>query len=356
MDTGEWDPRCERPDDLVRAVRAGRAGRVDADLTWDEANGGRYERLGSGLYVPVERPRVPEQRVLDAAARLPADGSRGLVTSWGSLRWRGARYFDGIEPYGDEQVPVELAVRGTTSMRPRPGVLIGRRFVGARELEVVDGLPVASPQRGLLDEIARRGDLWAAVQAVDMAAAARLISVWLFATFVGACNSRSGAPLARHACSLAVDESRSPRETWMRLVWVLLALLPQPLVNRPVWDLDGRLLGVPDLFDVEAGLVGEYSGEIHKRRDQHRRDVTREDRFRDHGLEYVEVVAGDSRRVAAARIVAARARAKFLPPESCAWTLTPPAWAEVTETLDAYFERTGQVERLTACDSAPGDR
>lgn len=353
MDKGEWDPRCQRPDDLVGVVRAGRAGRAGADLTWDEANGGRYERVGSGLYVPVERPLVPEQRVLEAAARLPEDGSRGFVTGWGSMRWRGARYFDGTEPYGDEVVPVELAVNGTTSMRRRPGVLIGRRFVGTGEFEVVDGVPVATPQRGLLDEIARRGDLWSAVQAVDMAAAARLISVWLFASFVGVCNSRAGAPLARHACSLAVDESRSPRETWMRLVWVLLALLPQPLVNRPVWDPEGRLLGVPDLFDAEAGLVGEYSGEVHKHRDQHRKDVAREDRFRDHGLEYVEVVAGDSRRAAAARIVAARARAKFLPPESRAWTVEPPSWAEVPETLDAYFERTGQVERLTACDSAP---
>ena len=38
----------------------------------------------------------------------------------------------------------------------------------------------------------------------------------------------------------------------MVLVWVLDAGLDPPLCNREVFDLDGRLIGVPDLLDVEA--------------------------------------------------------------------------------------------------------
>lgn len=353
MVDGHFDPRCDRPHDLVSPLRAGRAGRPGADLTWDRANGGRYERIGKGLYVPVDRRRSPEQRVLDAAARLPADGTRGFVTGWAALRWRQAAYFDGRPAHGGGEVPVELAVDGRTSMRPWDGVVMSRRLVAMAEHDVLHGVPVATVQRALFDEIARRGELWTAVQEVDMAAAARLISVWLFATYVGDCNARTGAPLARAACALAVDESRSPRETWMRLVWVLVAALPDPLVNHPVHDLQGRLLGVPDLFDVEAGLVGEYSGAVHKGREQHRSDVTREARFRDHGLEYVEVVAGDTREAAAARIRSARARAKFLPPGSRRWTVEAPATSRPVETLDCYFERTGQVERLTAFRGTP---
>ena len=79
----------------------------------------------------------------------------------------------------------------------------------------------------------------------------------------------------------------------MKLVWVLDAGLDAPLVNQPVFDLAGNLLGYPDLLDPEAGVVGEYDGVDHKDRDRHRRDVSREQRYRDHGLEYFTVVGGD---------------------------------------------------------------
>ena len=49
----------------------------------------------------------------------------------------------------------------------------------------------------------------------------------------------------------------------MRLVWVLIAELCPPLCNAPLFDLGGQLLGIPDLFDPEAGLVGEYDGAHH---------------------------------------------------------------------------------------------
>lgn len=206
--------------------------------------------------------------------------------------------------------------------------------------------------RALYDEIVTRDDLWSAVQAIDMTAAARLISAWVFARFVGECNARTGAPLAREAVALAVDESRSPRESWLRLVWTLVAGLPPPLVNQPVHDLQGRLIGTPDLFDPVAGLVGEYDGEVHRSAVQHRKDVRREEGFRAHGLAYVEVVQGDSRAEAAERIRAARERALFRPAERRTWTLRRPAWAPAPETLDAHLERTGLADRLAACDSA----
>ena len=128
---------------------------------------------------------------------------------------------------------------------------------------------------------------------------------------------------------------------------MLLAELPTPLCNRSVFDLDGQLLGMPDLFDPVAGLVGEYDGAHHKDVVHHRSDVSREELFRNHGLEYFEVVQGDSRETAAQRIRDARARAKFLPPESRAWTLERPPWSPEPESLDDYLRRTGRVHELT---------
>ena len=114
----------------------------------------------------------------------------------------------------------------------------------------------------------------------------------------------------------------------MRLVWVLDARLPVPLCNQPVFSLNGDLLGYPDLFDPVAGLVGEYDGADHLRDDRRSRDRTREERFRDHGLEYVAVVRGELNRVALVvrRLRAAYSRALFLPSDRCRWTLEEPAW------------------------------
>ena len=102
----------------------------------------------------------------------------------------------------------------------------------------------------------------------------------------------TGVPLVRQALLLAGEDSRSPQATRMRLVWVIDAELPRPLCNRPVFDLAGRLLGYPDLFDPVGGVVGEYDGADHKDIDRPRSDVAREQVFRDHGLEYFAVASG----------------------------------------------------------------
>lgn len=346
MSITRWDPICTRPDGLVAPTRTGRGGRDGP--TWRAANGPRWRKVGPGLYVPSSVEVCVEQRIVEQAARLRPNGRSGCVTAWAALRWRGAAFFDGLAPGGEVELPVPLSLGGAgAKLRAAPGGHVERVFLAPSERELVAGIPVTTPQRALFDEVRRRGSLWSAVEAIDMAAAAGLISVWLFATYVGNANSRNGAPLARHAVSLAVDESRSPRETWLRLVCTQLANLPDLLVNEPVYDLDGNLLGIPDLFDPVAGLVVEYDGEHHRSVEQHGLDVKREQRFRGVGLEYVSIVRGDSRRAAAARILAVRSRALFLPPSQRAWTLERPSWDPAPETLDARLVRLGKVEELT---------
>jgi hypothetical protein len=213
---------------------------------------------------------------------------------------------------------------------------------------VVDGLPVTTVQRALFDEVVRIRGVREAAVAISMTAAAKEISVRLFRMYVAQRNAWTGVPHARLAVGLARDDCRSPQEHRMVMIWVLDAGFDPPLCNVEVFDRDGRLIGVPDLFDPVAGLVGEYQGDDHKGAAQHRRDVEREERFRDHGLEYFELVGGDvaHRYVAAQRMRNARSRAKFLPPESCAWTLEPPPWRTRPETVDEYLVRTGRADRL----------
>jgi len=341
---GAFDPVCVRPPDLVRPRRVGRDG--DGDLTWRVASGPAYERVGKGLYVPRTRRPSVEQRIVDAAARLASDGRRGCVTAWAALRWWGAAYFDGRPAHGQGCEPVVLVTGRTAHLDPWPGVEVWRRGLPATARVVVDGVPVTTVQRALFDEIGRLGSLVPAVQAIDMAAAAGLISVWLFARYLAEANSMAGVPLARRAVALAADESRSGRETWLRVGLGEEIGLVDLVVNRPVFGLDGRVLGTPDLLDPATGTVIEYGGAIHLGAHRRREDLVREERMRAHGLEYVEIVRGDSRAEAARRVRAAMGRAAYRPVETRRWTLQPPPWWEVPETLDSRLERLGLAPGL----------
>jgi hypothetical protein len=265
-----------------------------------------------------------EQRILVHAARLPHDGG---LTGWAALRWNGAAYFDGLADGGRRTLPVPLLL-GSRNLRPNQWVRISREQFPPWEHELVSGVPCAVVARSLYDETRWSTSDRRAVVAVDMTVAAGLITLDEFHAYVESRPAWTGVYRARFAADHASADSRSPQETLMRLVWLLDAGLPPPLCNKPVFSLDGQLLGVPDLLDVEAGVVGEYDGADHLRVDRRRRDRAREERFRDHGLEYFAVVKGElqERELVAARMVAARRRARFLAPDQRAWTLDEPPW------------------------------
>jgi hypothetical protein len=180
----------------------------------------------------------------------------------------------------------------------------------------------------VLDAMRLRTSMRAAVVDLDMTAAAGLVSVSEVQGLLASRRSWRGVPgirRAREAATLACDDSASPQETRLRLLWILDAQLPVPLVNQPVFDRAGRLLGVPDLLDAEAGLVVEYDGEHHRSPERHSKDVTREARFRDHGLEVTRVTGPDFRDPVRLehRLRRARARAPFESEATRRWTLRP---------------------------------
>lgn len=340
MDERNWQPECRRPTGLVRPVPIDPTG-VHGP-TRGVANGPRFRRTSPGLYVPADVDEgVVEQRILEQGSRI---ATHGAVTGWAALRWRGAAFFDGNDRDG-QWLPVPLVV-GDFRLRSDPRVDISRAQIASRERSQVAEVWCTTVQRALFDEMRFASDLRSAVVAMDMTAAARLISVNLMARYVACRRAWTGVEQVRSALALASDESRSPQETRMRLVWVLDAGLPTPLCNTPVFDLEGRLLGIPDLFDPDAGLVGEYNGADHKELDRRRLDNAREARFREAGLEYFDLVEGDlrDRPSAVRRMEQTRRRARFAPRDARLWTLTPPAWWRPRqEPLDVHLVRTGQA-------------
>jgi hypothetical protein len=326
----EWQPVCGPPSGLVAPVRRDAPG----GPTRGAARGPRWRRVGHGLYVPafVEDTKV-EQRIIEVAARL-ADSSK--ITGWASLRLAGAAYFDGLQPDGRTRIAVPVACGALKQLRGWPGVRLSREQLAPEEWTERHGIPCTTIPRALFDEMRRVAWLRDAVVALDMAAAAGLVSLRAMAEYVGHRPAWTGVDRVRKALLLGEERSRSPRESRLRLVWTLDAGLPRPLCNRPIFDLAGNLIGTPDLLDPVAGLVGEYDGLDHRGAERHRSDNARYERFRDHRLEYVTVVTGEmsERGRLVRRLTAAHARSLFLDPGQRSWTLEPPAWWPPEPTLD----------------------
>lgn len=322
MDDHQWNPCVERPDDLIAPVRIDPAG--SHGPTRHQAAGRRWRQTSTGMYVPADAPSHVDQRILEQGSRIR---KYGAVTAWAALRWRGARFFEGTRFPGGEQLPVPL-VTGGHDLRPDSRVLISKAQVAPGEKELLDGIWVVRPPRAAFDEIRRHGDLRQGVVDVEMAIAAKITTLDELRTYVEGRDAWTGIGLAREVVAVAGLGCRSPQEVRMVLVWMWDADLPRPLCNVPIFDLDGRLIAIVDLLDVEAGCVGEYQGALHKDGERHRADVAREQSLRDHGLECFEIVGGDlqDRELASKRMVAARERSRFTAPERRTWTLEQPAW------------------------------
>ena len=266
---------------------------------------------------------LPEQRILEQAVRLP-DG--GAVTGWAAARLHGAAFFDGLDRDGTTRFPVPLALGRRGRIRGDERVVLTYHDLPPAEIVIRHGIRVVIPERAVIDHLRLVDDPRDVVVALDMLAAAAVVS--------SAQVALHGHPLAtgeRAALELAVsrtsEHSRSPSETRLRLVAELDAGLPRLLVNCPVHDLSGRLLGIADLLDIEAGLAIEYDGSDHRTSSRHTRDVAKDEAFRRAGLELTRVTGTDLRSIPLVvdRLAGARSRAAFAGPDARRWVARPPA-------------------------------
>jgi hypothetical protein len=335
-----WHPICEPPSDLFHPVAVdptGVRGPTRSQATRAGTAGSPWRRSSWSRYVLASvDPHVPEQRVVEAAALLPEGGA---ATGWAGLRLLSARFCDGRTLSG-EVLPVPLVAGPHRSHRRVDGVLWLQERIGPEEVWIRCDTPVAMPDRSAFDAMRLAPDVRHAVVELEMAIAAELTSLRRMRAYVAAHPGWRGVGQARAALELAGEHSRSKYETAMKLIWRLGAGLPDPLVNQEVFSLNGRLLGVADLLDVEAGVVGEYDGGDHSGALRRSKDATREGGLRDHGLEVFRVTGFDMLDPASVvrRMRAARTRAHWEPPEQRRWTITPPpGWARspsIDEVLD----------------------
>lgn len=274
---------------------------------------------------------------MEQSVRLPEGGA---VTGWAALRLYGGAFFDGLETDGRTPQRVPLAVGALSKIRGDDAVTVSKEPLPAAEVRRLQGIACTTVERAVFDEMRRRRELRSAVVAADMAMAALLTSTRRVRAYWRGHRSWRRATLVDRALHLASERSRSPQETRFRLVWVLDAGLPAPRVNQPVWDRDGRLLGIADLLDEGAGLVGEFDGADHRTASRHTRDLSRQQRLEEHRLQVCRVTGPDLAETARVvqRVHFHRCRALCLPPQERSWTTVPPPGWQPEPTLDAYLE------------------
>jgi hypothetical protein len=191
-----------------------------------QATGRHWRQTSPGLYVPADVDAdIVEQRIFEQGHRIR---SYGAVTGWAALRWRGAAYFDGTTAGGEVNLPVPLVV-GTKRLAPDPRVTLSEADIAPSERTFTGGIWCATVQRALFDVMRTAADVRSAVVAMDMAAAGRLISVGLMLKYVDLRPAWTGVPLVRQALALGSNDSCSPQETRLRLIWLLDAGLDAPL-------------------------------------------------------------------------------------------------------------------------------
>lgn len=278
-----------RPAFLVRPVPIDPTGR--AGPTRGQASGPRWRRTSPGLYVDTTVDRdVVEQRILEESCRL---GSKGAVTGWAALRLHGIGYLDGLATDGRSQLPVPLVVPPGMTLRPVAGIEVHRERLEPDEVAIQQGVPTTCAARATFDAARWSPGLREAVAVLDLALASRVVSRAGFATYVAGKAGWPGVRTVHRGLELCDPRSMSPKETALRMIWLLDARLPAPRCNWPVADAAGRSIGRPDLLSVEHAVVGEFDGAGHRTRSRHRDDLRRDDRFREVGLEPFRIVGDD---------------------------------------------------------------
>jgi hypothetical protein len=148
-----------------------------------------------------------------------------------------------------------------------------------------DGLPVAPVARAVLDHVRRLKDLEQIAAILTEPVQRRMVLRETLLAELDA-GTRRGTAAPRRVLRTIADGVESPKEFGFYEFWTSLPDLPHVRGNVPVYDLDGRLVGIADFLVDEYGFAWECdSVEAHfATPDQVQATAERARRFREVGI------------------------------------------------------------------------
>jgi hypothetical protein len=231
-----------------------------------ELDGPDYRSLFRGVHVAAAVEVTPLLVATRALSLFPADAHASHATAARIYRLP-------IPPLPHEHVTVSRA----DDRRRRAGIAC--HVSAEAQARLLDDIRVSTPEQVFLD-LASQLPLVDLVVVGDHLVRRGMVSRERLTTFCAAASGK-GAVQARAAAGFVRERVDSPMETRLRML-IVLAGLPEPVVNRTFGDEDGLEFRRYDLCWPQARLIVEYDGRHHiERKSQWESDLQRRERIED---------------------------------------------------------------------------
>ena len=217
----------------------------------------RYRPIFHGVYVPAQYAVTLHDRIAGALLAVPDAVIAGLPAA----ALHGAGWIE-------DDIPVEMIA----SCRRQPGLVVRNEALVDDEITTIAGNRVTTPARTAFD-IARRLPRSAALARLDALMRAAPFAVEDVVLLAKRHKGVRGLRRLPAVLPLVDGGAESPRETWLRLLFID-AGLPTPTTQFVVRDELGRYVRRIDMCWEEFAVGAEYDGTQHLTdRKQYARDV-----------------------------------------------------------------------------------
>jgi hypothetical protein len=251
-----------------------------AGISWRQLAGSSYHRLFHDRYVAADIPIDPVAR---ARAALAVGGEGARLS-----HHTAARLLGGVVP---DDPDTHLTVPGGANRSRRAGLKVHTSALPAVQVAVRAGLPCSGAVQCVLEMSTALGLVDLVVLGDSLVARDHVTPEELVVAADG--WTGRGARLARRAMRLVRAGVGSPMETRLRLL-IVLAGLPEPIVDHVLFHEDGRIRYRLDLSYPQWRIAIEYEGRHHAESDaQWAHDITRREVLDELGWRLIVVRSAD---------------------------------------------------------------
>lgn len=206
----------------------------------------QYRTLYRGIYVPRGYQVSLRERIIGVSLASPNAVIAGVAAS----ALHGAKWVD-------DDIPIELV----SATRRQRGLIVRDETLDEDEVTTVAGIRVTVPARTAFD-LGRHRPRDQAIARLDALMNAHPFALEDVALLAKRHRGVRGLRRLRVALPLVDGGAESPKETWLRLLFID-AGLPHPTTQLVVYDETGRYVRRIDMCWEDFKVGAEYDGEQH---------------------------------------------------------------------------------------------